>query len=102
MVEKLLQQKIIKKFVTSGWLVYKMTSPSTRGIPDLVCMRDGETIWLEVKTPRGRLSAMQRAVIGRIRNQGIRVYVVNSIEQAGEIAGKPPRRSATGGDRSSL
>jgi transposase len=43
-----------------GGRAYKFTSPSNRGVADrIVCLPDGRTWFVEVKAPKGRLSALQ-------------------------------------------
>jgi Holliday junction resolvase len=86
--EKTLQASIVKLFAQHEILVLKFTSPAHRGVPDLVCMANGVTIWIEVKHPngKGRLSALQEIMIEQMRAKGAHVYVVDSIEQARAIA----------------
>ncbi len=66
----------------------KFASPAHRGVPDLVCMANGVTVWIEVKHPggTGRLSQLQEIMIEKMRAKGGVVYVVDSIEQARAIA----------------
>ena len=43
-----------------GGRAYKFTSPSNRGVSDrVVCLPDGQTWFVELKAPRGRLSPLQ-------------------------------------------
>lgn len=46
-----------------GWKVARILQSmgSEKGIPDLVAIRDGVTVWLEVKKPGGKLSDYQQA-----------------------------------------
>ena len=47
--EAYVQSKLIDGLTERGWWARKITSPSRNGIPDVVCGRDGRTIWIEVK-----------------------------------------------------
>lgn len=86
--EKTLQASIVKLFAQHEILVLKFASPAHRGVPDLVCMANGVTVWIEVKHPggTGRLSRLQEIMIENMRAKGALVYVVDSIEQAKRIA----------------
>ena len=54
------------------------------GIPDIIACVDGRFVAFEVKTETGRLSRLQEATLGRIRNAGGRAYMVRSVA---EVAG---------------
>ena len=56
----------------------------TAGIPDIIACVDGRFVAFEVKTETGRLSRLQKATLGRIRNAGGRAYMVRSVA---EVAG---------------
>ena len=86
--ESNLQVKIRKRFELMGILVFKFRSPAQRGVPDLLLICDGKTIYMELKNPnkKGRLSALQEVVIGEMRQHGAVVYVIDSLEGAYEVA----------------
>jgi len=67
------------------WLMKVHGSPmQSAGIPDLVGVIDGRFVALEVKLPDGshRLTPLQAATIGRIRQAGGIAFEVDSVEQA--------------------
>ena len=79
MKESALQQQIRKALKC---LVFKMEPPPV-GVPDLlVVYAPGKHIWLEVKTPTGKVTPKQKAYHEKLRKQGERVYVVRSKEEA--------------------
>jgi Holliday junction resolvase len=53
MKESTLQTKIVKRLKENGWFVTKLISTSTPGICDLMAIRKGTVIMLEVKTDKG-------------------------------------------------
>ena len=57
-----------------------------RGFPDLVLVCNGQIFFLEVKAPRGRLSADQVAVHEALRANGAEVRVLRSILEAEDLA----------------
>jgi hypothetical protein len=53
----------------------------TRGVPDILCLREGRFIGIEVKTPGGHLSDDQ-AMFGRdIVKNGGDFFAVHSVEE---------------------
>lgn len=53
------------------------------GTPDILCMMpNGEHIWLEAKTAKGKLSVKQKAWHKKARARGISVFVVRSVDDA--------------------
>lgn len=88
MIEKDIEEKICDAARDSGWLVLKLTSPSRRGAPDRMLIRDGDVVFLEIKTPKGRLSAPQVSCIKELRAHGATVGVVDSLKAAMEVLDK--------------
>jgi hypothetical protein len=69
------------------------------GTPDLLC--PSLALWLEIKTPKGRLSPVQKQWHARAQREGVRVAVVHSLAEALEVVrfwqvetGQARRRSA--------
>ena len=78
MKEQLIQSAIKKELTNNGWLVIKIIMASVSGVPDLMAMKDGKTVFIEVKNEIGKLSAIQEYRIKEIRNVGIEVIVARS------------------------
>lgn len=53
-----------------------------KGISDLIACKDGKVYFLEVKTPRGRLSEYQERFRDDLHRQGCNYYVLRSIDDA--------------------
>lgn len=51
------------------------------GVPDLYVLVDGVSIWVEIKTPAGRVSPLQERTIEQIGRAGGRTAVVRSVEE---------------------
>ena len=49
------------------------------GIPDITIIHEGRAHFIELKTPRGSLSADQRATIGALQVCGCMVHICRSI-----------------------
>jgi len=58
-----------------------MTQFGLRGTPDILCCRDGQTVFFEVKTPkRRRLDKMQGKQFRDWRTVGAKCYLVTGID----------------------
>ena len=60
-----------------GGLYYKFVSPGNRGVPDrIIVVPPGFTMFVELKTDKGRTSAIQDVQIKRLQRVGAPVRVV--------------------------
>lgn len=80
MKESEIQSKIRDKLTKSGWLVIKLEKTSWNGIPDLMCIRKGNVIFLEVKTENGIIAPLQDHRIKTLNNIGCFARVVRSLD----------------------
>lgn len=75
MTEQQIQTKIKHKLEQEGWYVIKLIKTSKNGIMDIICHRNGETMYIEVKKLNGKLSEIQKVRIKELRQKGIVVKV---------------------------
>jgi Holliday junction resolvase len=75
MLESKIQTKIKKKLQEDGWMVIKLIKTSMNGIPDLMCLKDGDVKFIEVKQPKGVISPIQQYVIDTLRTNGFDVEI---------------------------
>ena len=72
-------------FFTATGAVIKQGIP---GLPDLLFVGlNGRTVWMEVKTDSGRISAAQSRFISRLWGMGHTASVVRSVEDALKLVG---------------
>jgi Holliday junction resolvase len=64
------QSKIINQLTKEGWLCVKLIKTNKNGIPDLMCLKDSVTMFIEVKKPNGRLSELQKIRIKQLKDLG--------------------------------
>ena len=90
--EKTITAAIIRCLRADGWLVWKNhgTQFSTTGLPDLMAVREGRFIAIEVKRPGGKTTPMQDWWIEQLRAQGVAAGVATSVDEAVEIAAEEP------------
>jgi Holliday junction resolvase len=82
-------QKEIKEYLQwKGWYVYKnhQSLGSHRGLFDLTAIKNGRVVWIEVKTPRGKVSPFQEQFMKEIREHGGDCIVAKSIDDLKEMS----------------
>ena len=71
--EQQIQKKIINRLEKEGYLVLKLIKCNKNGYPDLLAVKENDTMFIEVKRPEGKLSELQKARINEMRLKGINV-----------------------------
>lgn len=66
---------IVRAIQSAGWTVVRV---SDRGVPDLLCAKDGRLEMLEVKSGDGDLTPAQRETFTKLATAGVLVQVVRS------------------------
>ena len=91
MRERDIEKHLVNGVKRLGGRAYKWTSPGNDGVPDRIVILPGRPpIFVELKTDRGRLTALQNIQIGRLRDLGqdVRVlYWMDGVSQFLEEAG---------------
>lgn len=77
MVEKDIETYFVRQASIIGALVWKLTSPSTSGVPDRLFIKDGKVIFVELKRPKGNLRKLQEYRRKQLTRQGLRVECLN-------------------------
>lgn len=80
MKESYIQSQIIVKLESWGWMVVKLIQTNTNGIPDLMAMKDGKTIFIEVKREGEQPAPLQKHRLNQINLHGILAFWVNNAE----------------------
>jgi hypothetical protein len=81
MLESARQTQIKKKLQADGWIVVKLIKTSLTGICDLMCLKDGKAMFVEVKQPKGVISPIQQHVIDTLRINGFEVEIWTNYKQ---------------------
>lgn len=85
MLEKQIQAKIKKELEKIGWLVLRPVSVSKSGYPDLWCLKSGACVFVEVKQPGARPTALQELRHRHLREMGFVVIVATSANDVEKI-----------------
>ena len=84
MLERSIEQYLVSECKDRGCLCIKMGFYN--GIPDRqVLLPTGETLFVELKQPEGRLSLVQKAVIKRLRDMNHLVFVAYNYEDVNDV-----------------
>lgn len=76
-LESKVQEKIVKRYKQEGWMVIKIVLCSLSGFPDLMCLRDGTALFIEVKRKGERPRPLQVFVHDMLRKCGFEVLVLD-------------------------
>lgn len=79
--EAAIQRQVMKALEKEGWTCVKLIQTNFNGMPDLLCLRHGMTMFIEVKSETGKPSPMQLHRIEKLKNSGFGAYVVSSVKQ---------------------
>ena len=84
-LESTITTSIKKAASAAGWWVMKIHGGPQQlaGVPDLLCIREGVTVWLEVKRPGCKPTPLQLVRMAEIeRVGGVRCFVVTTRDEA--------------------
>ena len=89
MRESEIETYLVWRVELMGGRAYKFKSPSQRGVSDrIVCLPNGQTWFVELKAPRGRLSELQKLFSADVQSMGQRYACLWSKEMVNEwVAG---------------
>ena len=76
MTEQQIQRKRIKELEAEGYYVLKLIKTNKNGIPDLLAIPPNcEVLFSEVKTPKGKVSVLQKYRLKELEEYGFRTEV---------------------------
>jgi len=83
-LEKDIESAFQRKAKSLGWLTHKLDSGRvSRGWPDrMVLLPNGNIVFIELKTPKGKVSQLQEFRHGQLRDFLQTVYVCRSAKEA--------------------
>jgi Holliday junction resolvase len=77
MTEQQIQSKRIKQLEAEGYYVLKLIKTNRNGIPDLIAIKEGEILFSEIKTPKGKLSEIQKYRMKELESYGFKTELYN-------------------------
>ena len=67
--------RIIKRLEAEGYYVVKLILTNKPGIPDLLCLKNGKALFIEVKRPKEKPRPLQEYRMNELRNLGFECEV---------------------------
>jgi Holliday junction resolvase len=80
MREALIQSQIKKYLESNGWLVIKHIQTTMNGIPDLMALKSGRTVFIEVKQPGKKPTDLQQYRIEKLHKNGFEAFCATSLK----------------------
>lgn len=77
MKEQQIQAKRIKQLEAEGYYVLKLIKTNKNGIPDLIAIKEGDILFSEIKTPKGKLSEIQKYRMKELESYGFKTELYN-------------------------
>lgn len=87
-MESKLQKKIIKNLKLRGWIPLKVVLCNLPGFNDIICFKNKVTVFIEVKDEDEEAEPLQEYRHELLKEQGFKVYVIDSWESYLEIVKK--------------
>lgn len=85
-LEKHIEQKLIKKVKDKGGLALKLVSPSLDGLPDrLLLLSKGKIAFAELKAPGKKLRPLQEKRKRQLEELGFLVFEIDNANEIDEI-----------------
>lgn len=75
-LESAIQADIIKRMEADGYFVVKLVLTNKKGIPDLLCLKNGKALFIEVKREGCKPRPLQEYRIEELRKLGFEVQVL--------------------------
>ena len=86
MKESQIERRRVEGGKRLGGMCLKFVSPGTLGVPDrIIITAKGRVIFVELKAETGRLTKIQRYVIGEMQKRGADARVVKGIDEVKEL-----------------
>lgn len=78
-VEKKTEKQCCNVAKANGWWTRKFASPSNRGVPDRMFIKDGRVVFIEFKAPGNEPTNLQDHTMGEMREHGAEVYWTDNV-----------------------
>ena len=85
MLEKKIEQELIKYIKSKGGLCIKLNSSTMAGLPDRLVILKNKIIFIELKAPKQKPRKLQIVIINKLKNLGCDVRVIDNLEDIQKI-----------------
>ncbi len=80
-LESCVQREIITYLEGCGWYVVKLIQTNKNGIPDLLCVKNGRAMFVEVKRESQNTRPLQNYRIKELIQHGATAFVAHSVAE---------------------
>lgn len=80
MLEKDIEQHLRKEVIKAGGICKKWVCPGHAGVPDRIVFLNGQVWFIELKSPTGRISKLQKEFHKDLRKHTDNLLVISSKE----------------------
>ena len=85
MLEKYIEQNLVKHIKAKGGLCLKLNSSSMAGLPDRLVILKNKIIFIELKAPKQKPRKLQIVIIDKLKSLGCDVRVIDNLEDIKSI-----------------
>lgn len=85
MLEKCIEQNLVKHIKAKGGLCLKLNSSSMAGLPDRLVILKNKIIFIELKAPKQKPRKLQIVIIDKLKSLGCDVRVIDNLEDIKSI-----------------
>lgn len=85
MLEKKIEQELVKHIKSKSGLCIKLNSSTMVGLPDRLVILKNKIIFIELKAPKQKPRKLQISVMSRLENLGCDVRVIDNLEDIKSI-----------------
>lgn len=86
LLEKEVEQKLVKAVRLAGGFCIKFTSPGFDGVPDrLVLLPYGRMAFIELKAPGKKPRALQKRRMKQLSSLGFACYVIDNVDEISKV-----------------
>ncbi len=79
-LEKKLEKRCCDVARAHGWYTRKFSSPSNRGVPDRIFVKDGDVVFIEFKAPGNEPTRLQEHEIKELTEHGANATWTDNID----------------------
>lgn len=80
--ERSIRNSINTYLKDQNWFVMPLSDKWFKGFPDLLCLKEGRVVFLEIKKVGGKVAPIQEYFRSKINSCGVEAYIVFSLQEA--------------------
>lgn len=85
MLEKDIEQSLVKHIKAKGGLCIKLNSSTMAGLPDRLVILKNKIIFIELKAPKQKARKLQTIVINKLLSLGCDARIIDNLEDIKNI-----------------